>query len=131
MIARVSLNVMDNFGPNTEESKLIAQLFYPRTANFDDYDVIATIINKDGSQKVETLTADNNLNLDGGKGLYLSYYPVDVDKEDVIGAYFTVVKKGALSGKTYGGTFSGSGKGVYYDLEDSSSDTFRKMVYNK
>ena len=68
----------------------------------------------------ETPVIDNKVNdyvLNGGKGLYCSQYSVSIDKEKAVGAYFTVINKGALSGDNYGGTYAGSGRGTYYDIE--------------
>ena len=69
----------------------------------------------------EMVTRDS----DGGKNLRMSFYSVDIN-DNVAGVYFTVVYKGALDGgkEFYNGTFSGSGKGIYYDLSD------RRMKYD-
>ena len=145
MIGRVTLDVGDNFGPDTIKPEIRATLYYPNTKTYNDFEVIATIVNKDKTTQTKVVSAgeiqlDNPMDedrlidsytMDGGKGLLASMYSVEIDKDNVIGVYFTVVYKGALEGETFGGAFSGSGKGVYYDIEDFESDTFRKMVYNK
>ena len=127
MLARMTLRIMDNFAPGVTDNKLIAQLFYPTTNNYDDFEVVATIVSKDGSTKTSTLEVESTENTDGGKGLYGCTYTVGINKDTDIGAYFTVVYKGALTNENYGGTFSGSGKGVYYNFEGER----RFMEYNK
>ncbi len=130
-IGRIVINVHDNFGPNTVEDKLIAELFYSKDKSYNDYDVVATVIYNDGTSENKILSAseidfadpnDENRAIDeyrlnGGKGLYSSQYIISVDRMKLVGAYFTVIKKGALTGDNYGGTFSGSGKGSYYNAE--------------
>ena len=129
-INRLVMGVSDNFAPGETDTKLFAELYYPRTKSYNDYEVVATIINKDGTSKTEVVPVSkffsmDNVNdrlidqytLDGGKGLYCSQFAVKVDTQKVEGVYFTVINKGALDGENYGGTFSGSGSGSYYNLE--------------
>ena len=125
MLARMTIRAGDNFGPDTKDTKAIAELYYPTTNNYSDFEMIATIVKKDGTFKTQKINVDNNANNDGGKGLYMCGYSVDVNQATDEGVYFTVLYKGALNGKKYGGTFSGSGKGVYYDIEK------RTTIYNK
>ena len=125
MLARMTIRAGDNFGPDTKDTKAIAELYYPTTNNYSDFEMIATIVKKDGTFKTQKINVDNNANNDGGKGLYMCGYSVDVNQATDEGVYFTVLYKGALNGQKYGGTFSGSGKGVYYDIEK------RTTIYNK
>lgn len=138
-IARVTFNISDNFAPGQKNKKVIASFYYPNGAgwetNYESFDVIATKVKKDGSREtaivqaidmVDPLTGEMvTRDSDGGKNLRMSFYSVDIN-DNVAGVYFTVVYKGALdSGKEfYNGTFSGSGKGIYYDLSD------RRMKYD-
>ena len=130
-INRLVLDIKDNFGPDTEEDYLIARIFYSTENSYDDYEVIATVIYNDGTTDVKVLSPSelryydsddrnrsitgDNYKLNGGKGLYESQCYVAVDRLKLVGAYFTIVTKGALEGDTYNGTFSGSGEGTYYD----------------
>lgn len=128
---RMVIDVTDNFGPGVEDTKLRAELYYPTSMNYDDFEVIATVVNRDGTEETSVVSVNkyesedyqnvidrtvNDYVLKGGKGLYCSQYSVSVDQDKVAGAYFTVIKKGALKGDNYGGTFAGSGRGTYYDL---------------
>ena len=126
-LARMTIRVTDNWGPNVanKDRKLTAQLYYPRTTNYSDYEVVATVVNKDGTTATSTLEVDSSDNIDGGRGLYYSEYSVSANRDDTEGVYFTAVYKGALTSENYGGTFSGSGKGVYFNCET------RKLEYNK
>ena len=130
-INRLVLDIKDNFGPDTEEDYLIARIFYSKENSYDDYEVIATVIYNDGTTDVKVLSPSelryydvddrnrsitgDNYKLEGGKGLYESQCYIAVDRLKLVGAYFTIVTKGALEGDTYNGTFSGSGEGTYYD----------------
>ena len=107
------------------------RLLWKRENSYDDYEVIATVIYNDGTTDVKVLSPSelryydsddrnrsitgDNYKLNGGKGLYESQCYVAVDRLKLVGAYFTIVTKGALEGDTYNGTFSGSGEGTYYD----------------
>ena len=136
-IARVSMYVNDDFRPNSNDSHIIANLLYPPTSTYNDFEVVATVINKDGSETTSVVSAKkgeledprlaqgvvDDYTYESGKGLHLSQYAVSVDKENTVGVYFTVIKKGALSSDNYGGTFSGSKKGTYYSLKA------RKVIY--
>ena len=128
-IDRIVLKIYDNLAPNlTESPKLTAQLIYPTTYNYQNFEVVATTYNKDGSTKTSILNADkikedefnqgntydSEYSADGGKSLRYSEFNIEFDRDKLEGAYFTVIHKDALKGNTYGGTFSGSGKGTYY-----------------
>lgn len=138
-IARVTFNISDNFAPGQENKKVIASFYYPNGAgwsmSYESFDVIATKVKKDGSRETSIVQAIDMIDpltgemvtrdSDGGKNLRMSFYSVDID-DGVAGVYFTVVNKGALDGgkEFYDGTFSGSGKGIFYDLSD------RQMKYD-
>lgn len=145
MIARTTILVEDNFRPNVKDKELVANVYYP-TASYDEdsFQVVANIVNKNGDVTTKILDSSEIIDeyydahadkmvtenfgkkANGGKGLSFSRFKVSVD-DDTVGAYFTVVKKGALnsSSNTYAGTFSGSGKGVYYSISQ------RHIVYTK
>ena len=134
-IERVSFNIMSEGQGNNK--KVIASLYYPTDLSYEDYDVVVTKVKKDGSQEItivdpvdmfDPFTGSGemvNRDSHGGKELKKSLYSVDVDN-DVDGMYFTVVQKGALNceNEVYDGTFSGSGRGIYYDLNN------RQMKYD-
>lgn len=135
-IARVALQVHDNFGPGmTEAGKVTAILYYDENEDYKSYEVYATIYNSDGTttmKKAEAVEIDmDNLGnpmpagtytWEAGKGLKYSNFAVEVST-DVVGVAFNVVEAGALSGESYGGSYLGSGIGAYYDIEA------RKVVY--
>lgn len=143
-IARQVFNISDNFGPGQTDKKVIADFYYPNGieggSSYTNYDVVATKVKKDGSKETfiveatdisdpftgELILRDGG----GGRGLNRSSYFVEVD-DDIVGVYFTVVLKNALDteNNVYGGTFSGSGKGIYYDIGDVDLQTFREMRY--
>lgn len=146
MPQRIVINASDNFGPGMGEARINAAFFYPRTYRHDDFDVVATVHRYDKKPSTHILKAmslndaepgmevlglgepgPDNYTSDGGRGLYTSVYPVSLGKDiksgreavqKVQGVAFTVVNKGALDGNVYGGTFSGSGKGTFYDVAE-------------
>lgn len=146
MPQRVVINASDNFGPYMTDAKINAAFFYPRNFRYSDFDVIATVHRRDKKPSTHMLEAiplnnaepgmevlgisepgPDQYTSEGGKGLYASLYPVSLGSditsgrdalEKVQGVAFTVVNKGALEGNIYGGTFSGSGKGTFYDVAE-------------
>ena len=129
---RIVTDVHDNFGPGVTDTKIIAELYYPSNKSYNDFQVIATVVNGDGTEETQVVSVNkfesedyDNVNANrvndyvqnGGKGLYCSQYSVSIDREKAVGVYFTVINKGALSGDNYGGTYAGSGRGTYYDIE--------------
>ena len=132
-INRLVLDIKDNFGPDTKTPCLIARIFYDTSKSYSDFEVIATVIYNNGKTETKLLSPEelrfydtddhnreingNKYALNGGKGLYESQCYIEVDNKNLVGAYFTIVKKGSLTvnGNTYGGTFSGSGEGTYYN----------------
>lgn len=144
MLARATMMARDNFGPGCTNPEVRAQLFYPSTTSYEDYEVVATKVYRDGSTKTlkPGVTGasqeedpsmreedESTVNFNAGKGLKSTVYTVPAD-DDAIGVYFTVVNNGALDGDIYGGTYSGSGIGVYYDL-DEDSPTYRDCIFGK
>ncbi|MCR5146634.1 MAG: hypothetical protein K6B70_04740 [Clostridia bacterium] len=129
---RIITDVHDNFGPGVTDTKIIAELYYPSTKSYNDFEVIATVVNGDGTEETSVVSVNkyesedyqnvianrvNDYVQNGGKGLYCSQYSIPVNREKAVGVYFTVINKGALSGDNYGGTYAGSGRGTYYDIE--------------
>jgi len=126
-IDRVTFGITDTFAPNQNKPQVVASFYYPSDYSYEEFDVLATKVKKDGSEEIfivnvsdgiDPITGDPMQNdASGGENLKKSEYLVDVD-DTTAGVYFAVVYKGALNGEkeVYDGTFSGSGKGVYYDI---------------
>lgn len=132
MIVRTAMQIHDNFGPDMEENAaLICELYYDENESCDDYEVIATLYNEDGTTEVKKAVLHTEENgekeFDGGKGLKKAHYDVQIGGNDlsqltVVGADFNVVKKSADT-STFGGTYCGSDYGTYYDIES------REVIY--
>jgi hypothetical protein len=136
-LVRNALRARDNFGPGTTERYIIAQLFLDEHDSYQNYDVYATLNYEDGSYtivKAESTLVEEHFNGDaagewevyGGKGLKQADFRVPCtfeDEERLSSVNFTAVKKNALSGSTFGGTYCGSKKGVTYDVKR------RRIVY--
>lgn len=132
MIVRTAMQISDNFGPDmSENAALICELYYDENESCDDYEVIATLYNEDGTTEVKKAVLHTEENgekeFEGGKGLKRAYYDVqiggsDLSKLTVVGADFNVVKKSADT-NTFGGAYCGSDYGTYYDIES------REVIY--
>lgn len=135
-VERIALKASDNFGPGmTETPQVTARLYYDKNTDYKNYEVYATIYNSDGTTslkkaelspiKTDSLgnpLPDGTYSCDGGKGLKYSNYSVEVPK-DAAGVAFNVIGAQALTGDSYGGSYIGSGSGIYYDI------AARKVVY--
>lgn len=126
----------------TDDGKegIVVETFYDRNKSYSDLDVIAKVINKDGSSKVVHLEAergiDNGLGdiIDGyevdeqtvgdnttpkGKGMKRANFVYAMSKADlkkVDKIYINVGFKGSTE-TTYAGNFAGSGKGDVIDMK--------------
>ena len=120
---------------------LVVETFYDRNKSYSDLDVIAKIVNKDGSSKVVHLEAekgiDNKLgdiiddyevdeqtvgneSLPKGKGMKRANFVYAMSKADlkkVDKIYINVGFKGSTE-TTYAGNFAGSGKGDVIDMKN-------------
>ncbi len=141
MIARTSLTVKDNFGPDvpSSEAKAIAHVMFPTgTADEKTYSVVATVVKKDGTKTTSTIKSEPAENIYGfgmgdeeaqptiycGKGLTCAQFSVKTGNPRALaGIYFNVVKNGS-SNTVYSGTFSGSNRGTYWNAET------RKVTYD-
>lgn len=134
-IVRTAVKVRDNFGPGNTDDMVFANVFYDEKGSYSDYEVYATIHYKDGSTAMKKLTvseitddgfgnpvAPGTYEMTGGKGLKCANYGTTVSGE-IVGIDFNAVKSGSLSGDSYSGSYFGSEKGVYYDIET------RKVIY--
>lgn len=135
-IERTALKASDNFGPGmTETPQVTARLYYDENTDYKNYEVYATIYNSDGTTSLKKAELsqiktdsfgnplpDGTYSYTAGKGLKYSNYSVEVPK-DAAGVAFNVIGAQALTGDSYGGSYIGSGSGIYYDI------AARKVVY--
>lgn len=139
-IARVTLQVHDNFGPNCTNPKITATFFYPNTSSYNQYEVYANIEYSNGKIETKKLSAahtdiartmemanvtiinDNEYN--GGTGLKAADYEVAVENYKAVKTIkFNVIKAGSFNTDVYGGTVAGSGDGITYNVLQ------RRIVY--
>ena len=115
------------------EDSIIVRVFYPDTTTYDDYDVTATILYKDGSTDTKDLSVLGKIDLGGanivnqkefkgGKNCKQAVYYANIDdfrklEEDSVGIYFNVKYKGSTE-STYAGTFAGNGKGLFLKVDN-------------
>ena len=128
MIARDALNV-SYMGEHRE--KIQATLYYLKENSYKDYQVVANIVNKDGSTSVKVLDAVKDAEHDSNRDRYEYETVGDAanegnaklkkcqfvldNNENISKVYFTVVKKGATTViDTYKGTFAGSKSGIEF-----------------
>ena len=135
-VERIALKASDNFGPGmTETPQVTARLYYDKNTDYKNYEVYATIYNSDGTTSLKKAELspiktdsfgnplpDGTYSYTAGKGLRYSNYSVEVPK-DAAGVAFNVIGAQALTGDSYGGSYIGSGSGIYYDI------AARKVVY--
>jgi len=117
-IQRVTMKVIGE--PVNGTPSAVAEFNFPASTNISNYEVIANIVNKDGTSASQVLSPNTAYQpgMPGeGKGVSVAYFTIPVNRETMSGIYFNVVYKGALTGETFQGTFSGSGKGFYFDLK--------------
>lgn len=118
--------------------KMGYMLMYDSSKSYNDYEVKALVTYADGSSKIVTAAPTASKDWDdqaqeevtkiewnAGKNLKSALFAVLVTK-DVVSLDFTVTNKNAMSvADTYGGTFTGSGKGLHFD------DAFLRDVINR
>ena len=125
-INRAALSIKDDFGPETTNPQVIADLYYDESESYTDYDVYATIIGVDGTatlQKAEVIIGEDEggdratgYEAAGGKGLKKASFAVSASRDTVASVRFNVTKAGALNSGTYGGTYAGSNDGTEYNI---------------
>ena len=143
MIARIALQVFDNFAPDISDanSKIIVLLYYPNDKNYSDYEVIANVEYKNGTEAVKKLTVrdiiekywdldkDKEVSInrgkawDGGTNLKFSQYEIGNGKSIKTIKFF--VNNAGSSHRVFKGTFSGSANGTVYDI------SARRLVYTE
>lgn len=132
-IKRIVMSAVDNMIDRNQEGaklKVGVKLTYPSNTSYTDYEVLAEIEYNDGT--IKTVKAKNEESTqyifaigefatvkewEDGKNLKSAAYFVEVSK-DVKDINFTVLKKNALNGDSFGGAFAGSGKGFNIDILD-------------
>lgn len=119
---------------------IVVETFFDRVKSYNDLDVIARIVNKDGSSKVVHLEAEKGIDdklghiiddyevdeqtigdehVPKGKGMKRSNFVYAMSKDDlkkVDKIYINVEYKGS-SETTYAGNFAGSGRGDVIDMK--------------
>lgn len=127
-IVRTAIRAFHEGRMQEQTLRIGAEVYYDSSESYSDYEVYATIHYTDGSvrlQKVEASEIAYNgagdpmpagtYEMEAGKGLKCAHYSVLVS-DDMVGIDFNAVKSGALSGTAYGGSYFGSGNGVYIDV---------------
>lgn len=136
-INRITGRFVNGMNISTDVLKMGYMLMYDSSKSYNDYEVKTLVTYADGSSKivsaVPTASKDwddqaqqevTKIEWDAGKNLKSALFAVPVTK-DVVSLDFTVTNKGAISViDTYGGTFTGSGKGLHFD------DNFLREVIN-
>ncbi len=111
-----------------------ATVYYPSSFSCDDFTVTAKIIYTNKNPKTvkmeEAESFDDGLGnmiqgceAEGGKNLKQGHfvYPLGNSISNIEGIYFNVSKK-SNSTTSFGGVFSGSGQGTYYDINSRQID---------
>ena len=106
----------------------MVNLFYPSNKSYSDYEVVANITYNDGKTETKTLTAEDMIDdstqdnlgkdVDGGVNLKQTLYTISNGKSVKEVRFF--VKKAGSTADVYGGTFSGSNKGLLYSVDARS-----------
>lgn len=125
-----------------DNAYLESYFYFDSATSWDDYDVTATIIYRNGNKRIETLSNLGKVDVGGGnvvdvnetsagENLKVAVFYLDFDgdnpgitEEGLDGIYFNVTYKGSTDDE-YMGTFAGNGRGIYYDAEHHGID------YNK
>ena len=132
---------------DSDEAKIMAEVFYHKGTSYSDYNVLGKIQYKDGSTKVVELTAinygrdglnnevngieyneenpsykDSNINIpvsDRGKGIKRAKFAYDIDKSELkkIDKVYINVERSGSTKTYYEGNFAGSGKGDVLDMK--------------
>lgn len=130
-VNRITGRFADGREVSTTKLKVGYFLSYDSAKSYNDYEVKALLTYANGSTKTVAATPtafrdyDNasgdwvtKVEWDGGKNLKSAWFAVEVTK-DVVNLDFTVTHKNAIQiADTYGGTFTGSGKGLHYPDTD-------------
>ena len=125
----VSVSVHNN-DPIINKNNMFVEvdLLFDDNQSWEDYEVNATIVSKDGSYKKETLTNLGAIDIGGGNVYYvqekdfgqnikIASFGLDLDGdehyfESIEGIYINVRKAGTTN-DTYAGTYAGNGRGLF------------------
>ena len=125
----VSVSVHNNDPIINKNTRFVeVDLLFDANQSWDDYEVNATIVSKDGTYKKETLTNLGAIDIGGGNVFYvqekdfgqnlkIASFGLDLDGdehyfESIEGIYINVRKAGTTE-ETYAGTYAGNGRGLF------------------
>lgn len=106
-------------------------LSFDNQTSWDDYEVNATLVMKDGSYKKTTLENLRAIDIGGGNVFYVDHmeggtnfdiasFGLDLTEEElnnIEGVYVNVRKSGSTD-ENYAGTYAGNGRGIYIGFDD-------------
>lgn len=134
-IVRTAIKAFDTAAPGVQNPTIVAEIYYDSNESYSDYEVYATVHYSDGKISMKKMTVSEitvdgvgntmpagTYEMDAGKELKCAHYSIAAS-DDIVGVDFNAIKGGALSGNTYGGSYFGSNKGVYYDV------AARRVIY--
>lgn len=134
-IVRTAIQAFDTAGPGEDNPTIVAEVYYDSAKSYSNYEVYATIHYTDGRVSMQKMTVSEitydglgnpmpagTYEMEAGTGLKCAHYSIPL-LENIVGVDFNAIESGALSGTTYGGSYFGSGKGVYYDVAT------RRVIY--
>ena len=141
VVNRIVGDLYENVFDDSADRLIVgANLLFPDTDTYQDYEVIANITRKNGI--VESISASNikryheDVNhgrgvytekpveeIGRGKGLKVATYGIEVD-DDIVTVSFSAIRNGALNNKKFGGAFAGSGQGFEFDWLDRAKEDF-------
>jgi hypothetical protein len=125
----VSVSVHNN-DPIINKNNMFVEvdLLFDDNQSWEDYEVNATIVSKDGTYKKETLTNLGAIDIGGGNVFYvqekdfgqnlkIASFGLDLDGdehyfESIEGIYINVRKSGSTD-ENYAGTYAGNGRGLF------------------
>lgn len=134
-IVRTAIQAFDTAGPGEDNPTIVAEVYYDSAKSYSNYEVYATVHYADGRVSMQKMNASEitydglgnpmapgTYEMEAGTGLKCAHYNIPLS-ENIVGVDFNAIESGALSGTTYGGSYFGSGKGVYYDIAT------RRVIY--
>lgn len=116
---------------NKNNPHLEVMLSFDNETSWNDYEVNATLVMKDGSYKKSTLENLGAIDIGGGNVYYVDHmeggtnfdiasFGLDLTEEElnnIDGVYVNVRKSGSTD-ENYAGTYAGNGRGIYIGFDD-------------
>lgn len=116
---------------NKNNPHLEVMLSFDNQTSWNDYEVNATLIMKDGSYKKSTLENLGAIDIGGGNVYYVDHMEggtnfdiasfgldlTEADLNSIEGVYVNVRKTGSTD-ENYAGTYAGNGRGIYIGFDD-------------